>query len=141
MPAGRSRIQVPALLSTLAAGLIAITWISPVSRADDETMSDATENPASLAVRASFVDVDLPVVQLTRADGQAVTLSNALRDRRPVVLNFIYTSCGSTCPVLSQMIAEFRARLGAARSRVHVVSISIDPETDTPSLLKSNRQE
>jgi len=136
MPAGRCRIQLPALLSSLAAGLIAITWISPVSRADDEMMSDATEIAASVAVRASIVDVDLPVVQLTRADGRAVTLANALSDRRPVVLNFIYTSCGSTCPVLSQMIAEFRARLGAARSRVHVVSISIDPEQDTPPVLR-----
>jgi|SRR5712671_1519233 len=136
MPAGRNRNHMPALLSSLAAGFIFLTGISPVSGADDEMMSEATESAAFAAVRASVVDVDLPVVQLTRADGQAVTLSKALSDRRPVVLNFIYTSCGSTCPVLSQMIAEFRARLGAARSRVHVVSISIDPEQDTPAVLR-----
>ena len=80
-------------------------------------------------------DYPLPALKLTRADGQRISLSEAIDDGRPVVLNFIYTSCNAVCPVTSQVFSELRERLGAERDKVNMVSISIDPEQDTPRLL------
>jgi protein SCO1/2 len=57
-------------------------------------------------------------------------------DGRPVVLNFIFTSCSSVCPLLSQVFEQFAEKLGPDRAKVHLMSISIDPEQDTPARLR-----
>ncbi len=84
----------------------------------------------------SIVDYALPQIALVRTDGSPVALADELNDGRPVVLNFIYTSCTTICPLTSQTFAELQQRLGAQRDRVHLVSISIDPEQDTPARLR-----
>jgi protein SCO1/2 len=86
-------------------------------------------------VKLSSGAYELPAVSLTRQDGKKVALAKALDDGRPVVLNFIYTSCTAICPVTSQVFSEFREQLGAQRNGVNMVSISIDPEFDTPQRL------
>lgn len=77
----------------------------------------------------------LPAVKVTRGDGKRMTLAEAIDDGRPVMLNFIYTSCNAICPVTSQVFVEVRERLGAERDKINMVSISIDPEQDTPRRL------
>jgi len=77
----------------------------------------------------------IPDVKLIRDDGRQVSLLQEVDDGRPVVLNFIFTSCGSTCPLMSQIFSEFQRRLGPSGSNVHLMSISIDPEEDTPARL------
>ena len=72
---------------------------------------------------------------LTRDDGKVVSLPQEMNDGRPVLLNFIFTSCGSSCPLMSQVFAQFQRRLGPGAGEVHLMSISIDPEEDTPARL------
>jgi protein SCO1/2 len=79
-------------------------------------------------------DYTLPKVTLVRDDGTRVSLPAELDDGRPVVLNFIFTSCTSICPVMSSVLAGLQTKLGP-QSKVHIVSISIDPEQDTPARL------
>jgi protein SCO1/2 len=52
-----------------------------------------------------------------------------------VVLNFIFTTCATICPVMSGTFAQLQNKLGAERDRVHLISVSIDPEEDTPTRL------
>jgi protein SCO1/2 len=78
----------------------------------------------------------VPNVAMTREDGAAVRLNDELNDGRPVVLAFIYTSCTTVCPLISHTLSELQNKLGADRDRVHLVSITIDPEQDTPSRLR-----
>jgi len=75
-------------------------------------------------------------VHLVRDDGKEVALADEIDDGRPVVLNFIFTTCSSICPLMSQTFAQFDHKLGADRSRVHLMSISVDPEEDTPARLR-----
>ncbi len=85
-------------------------------------------------------DYALPSVSLIRDDGATVSLPAELGDGRPVVLNFIYTTCTTVCPVTSQTFSELQRKLGPARDAVHLVSISIDPEQDTPARLHAYAQ-
>jgi len=87
-------------------------------------------------MRTSTADYVLPAVNLVRDDGRTVDLKSELDDGRPVVLTFIYTTCTSICPVISQTLSQLQGELGNERDRVHIVSISIDPEHDTPPRLK-----
>jgi protein SCO1/2 len=87
-------------------------------------------------VRRSEAHYVIPAVTLVRDDGKSVELSAELNDGRPVVLNFIYTSCTTICPLSSQIFEQFQEDLGRGEP-VHLVSISIDPEQDTPARLRA----
>lgn len=80
-------------------------------------------------------DFRLPQVKLTRADGRKVGFPLDIDDGRPVLVNFIFTTCTAICPPMSQIFSEFQKKLGAERDAVRMVSISIDPEQDTPKRL------
>lgn len=86
------------------------------------------------AVR-STASYAVPDVQLVRDDSKTVQLARELEDGRPVVLSFIFTSCTTVCPMISATLAQLERKLGPARDQVHLVSISIDPEFDTPARL------
>jgi protein SCO1/2 len=63
----------------------------------------------------------------------------ALKELRGKVLaiNFIYASCTDTCPLLTAKMAGIQNRLGAAFGpKVFFVSITVDPERDTPEVLQ-----
>ncbi len=90
---------------------------------------------AEPAVTRSTAEYKIPELNLVRQDGKSVSLPEELNDGRPVVMNFIFTTCGSICPLLSQTLERVQAKLGSDRERVHLVSISIDPEEDTPPRL------
>ena len=90
---------------------------------------------AATTLSTSSVDYHTPAVTLVRQDGKQVLLPHELDDGRTVLLNFIFTTCSSTCPLTSRTLEEFQTKLGADAARVHLVSISIDPEQDTPARL------
>lgn len=83
------------------------------------------------------VQYSIPNVTLVREDGKMVALPAELDDGRPVLLNFIYTSCTTICPLSSQVFSQFQRGLTNGRERIHLVSISIDPEQDTPVRLRA----
>jgi protein SCO1 len=79
----------------------------------------------------------IPEVVLTDADARPVPLRELLAANDPVMLNFIFTSCTTICPVLTKVFSEVPPLLGAEAKRLRMVSISIDPENDTPAKLKA----
>lgn len=83
----------------------------------------------------------LPDVIMIREDGKRVSLPKELNDGRPVVLTFVFTTCREICPVISATFAQLQRELGADRDRVHLASISIDPEHDTPARLAAYAKE
>jgi len=95
----------------------------------------AQHAPREPQLKAQTVQYAVPSVMLTRDDGKVVSLPQEMNDGRPVLLNFIFTSCGSTCPLMSQVFAQFQRKLGPDAGKVHLMSISIDPEEDTPARL------
>lgn len=125
-----------ALLALLGAGLTAPTPAVATAHGAPGVRAGPPEAGHKLKrARRSLADYTLPPVRLVRDDGRPVTLPEELDDGRPVVLNFIFTACGSICPVMSQTFSLLQEKLGPARGKVHLVSISIDPEQDTPARL------
>jgi protein SCO1/2 len=59
-----------------------------------------------------------------------------LKHDGPVLLQFIFTTCPTICPVMSGAFSAAQGKLGADAARVRMVSISIDPEQDTPERLR-----
>jgi protein SCO1 len=76
-----------------------------------------------------------PDFMLTSQDGAQVTLTDFRG--KVVAVTFIYTSCTSTCPVLTPMMSFVQDQLGRDFGRnIVFVSITVDPERDTPLVLK-----
>ena len=76
-----------------------------------------------------------PAFALISQDGAPVALAD-FRDK-VVAVTFIYTSCTDTCPVLTALMAHVQDKLGPDFGRrVAFVSITVDPERDTPEVLK-----
>ena len=76
-----------------------------------------------------------PEFTLTTQDGARL----ALRDLRGKVIavTFIYASCVDTCPLLTAKLAGLQAKLGGDfGARVFFASVTVDPERDTPEVLK-----
>jgi protein SCO1/2 len=76
-----------------------------------------------------------PDFTLTSQDGVRVSL----RDFRGkvVAIAFIYTSCTDVCPMLTANMASVEDKLGSAfGATIAFISITVDPERDTPKVLK-----
>ena len=113
----------------------------PAHQARHAQASEEGAQPTDLpAVTRTLVNYLVPRIPLVRDDGREVTLRDELDDGRAVVLNFIYTSCSGICPLASHVFSELQRGLGAERDHVHLVSISIDPEEDTPRRLHEYAQ-
>jgi protein SCO1/2 len=78
----------------------------------------------------------LPDVTLINQDGKPVRLKSLLDSGKPVIVDFIYGTCTTICPVLSACYINLQNRLGANSQKVHLVSISIDPENDSPKVMR-----
>jgi protein SCO1/2 len=94
------------------------------------------EEDASARVLLTTGAYVIPDVELIREDGKRVSLPQEMNDGRAVVLNFIFTTCSSFCPLSSQTFSQFQRKLGPDGKRVHLMSISTDPEQDTPARLR-----
>lgn len=78
----------------------------------------------------------IPDVVLTNQDGKKVRFKALLESDRPVAVDFIYATCTTICPILSAGYANLQRKLGTDSAKVHLVSITIDPENDSPPILK-----
>lgn len=87
-------------------------------------------------LHTSMIDVRLPQVVLVREDRKKVQLVAELNDGRPVILNFIFTTCPGICPIMSHTFSHLQDLLHIESTKIHMVSISIDPEQDTPARLR-----
>ena len=100
----------------------------------------AATGPAT--AHRSSGDERLPVIgpapefALTTHTGGRLALSD-LR-RTVVAVTFIYATCRDSCPVLTRKLAAMQRKLGADfGTRVRFVAITVDPEVDTPEVLRA----
>ena len=76
-----------------------------------------------------------PAFELTSQDGKPVTLAGL--HGKVVAVSFLYTACPDICPLLTQKLVEVQDALGDSfGNRIQFVSITLDPEHDTPEVLK-----
>jgi len=78
----------------------------------------------------------LPNVTLLNQDGKKVNVRSLVDSGKPVIVDFIYTTCNTICPVLSASFANLRKELGKDAEQVQLISLSIDPEHDRPEQMK-----
>jgi cytochrome oxidase Cu insertion factor (SCO1/SenC/PrrC family) len=80
----------------------------------------------------------IPDVELLDQDGRRVHFYSDLVKGRTVAVQFIFTTCTTICPPLGATFARVQKELGERAGRdVRLISVSVDPATDTPERLKA----
>ena len=108
-------------------------------------LAPSTEAPAHKSVlKVEFaerreLDILIDDFVLTDQNGEQVRFGK-LRGK-PVVVNFMYTSCPDVCPLLTASLKILRGHMGPAEARdIRFLSITTDPEVDMPAVLKAYSQ-
>jgi protein SCO1 len=81
-------------------------------------------------------------VPLITQDGQEVHFYDDVLKGKTVAVNFIYTQCMFACPLETARLAQVQKQLGDRVGKdIFFYSISIDPDHDTPAVLKEYMQD
>jgi protein SCO1/2 len=88
-------------------------------------------------LRFTGVDITGADYQYTLPDVNGQTRTNADFKGKVTVVFFGYTQCPDVCPTTMAELAQVKKTLGPDGDRVQGVFITIDPERDTPQVLKS----
>jgi protein SCO1/2 len=86
--------------------------------------------------KRSIESYTVPDVVLVNQEGAKVRFKGYIETDKPVILDFIYGTCTTICPVLSAGYSNLQRKLGPDIRKVRLVSITIDPENDTPKIMK-----
>jgi protein SCO1 len=83
---------------------------------------------------------EIPDVTLVNQNGEKIRLQEHLNSKQPIILEFIFATCTTICPILSIGFTNLQKQLGPEAGNLRLVSISIDPEHDTPEVMKAYLQ-
>jgi protein SCO1/2 len=104
------------------------------ARAHDEHSQHAAAAPAPASAK-----VVLRGESLIDQTGKRVRLADDVIADKIAIVDFIYTTCTTVCPVLSATLSQLQQRLAPAFGKeVVLVSISVDPLRDTPQRLREH---
>ena len=102
----------------------------PAEPHDHSHMSNTAE--ASSPAQKYFTDVEL-----INQDGKKVHFYSDVLKGKTVIVNAFFTSCTSVCPPMNRNMEKIQEALGDRAGRdVFLVSMTVDPETDTPARMK-----
>ena len=87
------------------------------------------------------VKVSVPEITVLDQDGRKLNFFRDLVKGKTVAINFIFTTCTTICPPMGATFAKVQTLLGERAGKdVQMISISVDPVTDTPERLKPARR-
>lgn len=145
----RRALAVTALAATLALPLAAAAQEgettpscheAPASDQAHQGHQRHTEaaKPAAAAPKSPEDRLRIPDMALLNHDGEPIHFYSDLVKDKVVAMNFIFTTCTTVCPPMGANFSRLQDTLGDRLGRdVQLISVSIDPTTDTPPRLKA----
>jgi protein SCO1 len=113
--------------------LVVLALAVPAALMSTDLLHEASPTPSETSALPKIAAA--PGFTLTSQDGGPISLAN-LRGK-VVAVTFIFTRCAASCPVLTPMMSLVQDRLGRDfGSRIVFASVTVDPEHDTPEMLK-----
>mgnify|MGYP001827548797 CR=1 FL=1 len=89
----------------------------------------------SSAQDRSIARYDIPDLTMVDQNGRDVVVTDLFDTDRPVMVNFIFTTCTTICPMMASIFQQVQVGLADDAEDVLMVSVSIDPEQDTATEL------
>lgn len=110
---------------------MALRLAEPVKEATTNASAPASE-PAD---ESSFSSARIPDVPVLDQDGKRLNFYSDLIKDKTVAINFIFTTCTTICPPLTATFRRVQQELATSSPEATLISISVDPSTDTPPRL------
>lgn len=111
---------------------------APAGAADCCAAKGSSASEAAAVAELALDRMPLPSARLVDQDGRPVDPGVDLVGTRVAAIQFIFTRCATTCPILANQFEGVRDRLGEAIGRdFALISITVDPEYDRPETLKA----
>jgi protein SCO1/2 len=111
--------------------LVALIICGSASAASAQSTAAAKDDKANPAENY-FTDT-----VLVNQDGKQMRFYNDLLKDKVVIINTFFTTCTSVCPPMARTLERIQGLLGDRMGKdVRIISVSVDPETDTPPRLK-----
>src|ERR1041385_6236023 len=130
---------------TLLVSLILVLSAATATAQDQEpTQKPKPPEPASLrqtdanaaTTKLSPAEKYFSDVELMNQDGQKLRFYSDVLKNKVVVINTFFTTCTNICPPMNRNFEQMQEALGDRLGKdVFLVSITVDPETDTPTRL------
>jgi protein SCO1/2 len=128
----RFRQHINGQLSVIT--IIFCTAAIPLLAGEIAPVKQPNNNPDVIRSVAQYMIPE--TVEVVRMDGKNLPFINEIDDGRPVIMNFIFASCSAICPMLSYVFSQVQTKLAKDKVKAHLISVSIDPENDTPVILR-----
>ncbi|MEE9413352.1 MAG: SCO family protein [Methylococcales bacterium] len=137
----------------LIAPLVFLSIVQSINAAETEAVNAQSPKSQSLSTKSEYnphqdnntqqqkhysrsrQDYVIPDIALTNRHGEEIRVMDLLNDEQPVLLQFVFTTCATICPVLSATFTSAQTSLKEITPDYRMISISIDPEQDTPRTL------
>lgn len=144
------RVQLPTIVLALASTLVLAGWAAPAAaqheghQGHDQQAAGHDDHSHHQAPRPGHVEytseggLSIPDVRVRTQDGADKLFFSDLVEDKVVAMNFVFTTCTTICPPLGANFGKLQELLGDKAGRdVHLISVSVDPVTDTPERLKA----
>jgi protein SCO1/2 len=112
--------------------MLAVLAVPALAQHEHHQHPMATPAPAPAV---ETIKVTIPDVAVVTQDGKKVRFYTDLVKGRVVAMNFLFTTCTTICPPMGANFAKLQTLLG--EREVQLISVSVDPTTDTPARLKA----
>lgn len=132
-------MNTPDLLKKLTAVVLALL-VLPIASAEEPKPvgrpPEATDAERGIALMRKHFGDCLPDVTLLNEEGKPVRFKEVV-EGHAVVMSFFYTNCRGTCPGTNALMAHLRESMSKVFGKsMRFVSISVEPEVDTPEVVK-----
>jgi protein SCO1 len=106
---------------------------APAGPVGTEAGAGLPRQPVAVADRT-----EIPNTPVLDQDGRQHRFYDDLIKNRVVLINFFFTSCGETCPLVTENLRTVQDLLGDRMGRdIFMYSISLQPELETPAIVKN----
>lgn len=108
-----------------------------VPQAKPKTDPSPTPTPSSESTTESsaFTSAKIPDMQVLDQHGKQLNFYSDLIKGKTVAINFVFTTCTAICPSLAATFRRVQQDAATRGIDVHLISVSVDPATDTPERL------
>ena len=127
----------------LTLALLVLLFSASFVLGQEQTTSQKPKPPAPASLQPDNAAGRSPAekyfsdVELLDQDGRTVRFYTDVLKNKVVIINTFFTTCTSICPPLNRNFEKIQEALGDRLGKdAFLISISVDPETDTPTRLK-----
>lgn len=123
------------LLSISALSLAQLSYAETGNTNSNDPHAHHRAKAKSVSTKRSLERYTIPDLTMVDQRGAEISLPELFSADKPVMVNFIFTTCTAICPMMTSIFKQVEKELGEDSADVLMVSVSIDPEEDTPEAL------